>query len=617
MNRLAAWLLVLVPALAIGAVTLGLLVREDARRREREEQAAQAVRAAALERLQTAAESLGIVIEEVRTGLLAALADLPESTPDAAFAGWAADNPLVRQALVWDPAQGWVLPAAGSPGRARLEAFLTAPAPWRKAAPPAATLAVTAPLAAAAPAPALPAAREESAAQANLQRFRDVREQVANDARSTQRQLAASAPPPAASAAPAPLSVLDDAADADGLAEVALRREARADTFAATGSVEAQGPGFGGTDAPPRAEWFVHGEGTGRVVVAWHERADGRVRALELDRPALALRLVDALPRSDAGAFALVDPRGVQMPAALRSTDLFVELGGLLEGWTLAFQPVAAPYGSAEVNILALGAVFTVAVVALIVAGSVLLLRQVRLAEDEARERATFASNVSHEFKTPLTTIRLYADLLRRNRGADATEKEARYLETITAESERLAQLVGRVLDLGRLERGRLEPRREAVDLAALVVRLAETQRPRLAGAGVVLRVEGADAPYPWRGDAALVDQVLLNLLDNVVKYAASGGEAVVALARGPGGGPRVDVLDRGPGVPPAFRRRLFRRFERADDRLDARASGTGIGLHLARGLARAQGGDLVHEPRPGGGACFRLALPPAATDHA
>ena len=114
----------------------------------------------------------------------------------------------------------------------------------------------------------------------------------------------------------------------------------------------------------------------------------------------------------------------------------------------------------------------------------------------------------------------------------------------------------------------------------------------------------------PVIGDRDAIEQIVLNLIDNACKYAAEGGEVTVSVAARPARGAEVRVADRGPGVPAEHRERIFEKFHRVDDALTAEKTGAGLGLSIARQLARGLGGELRYEPRAGAGAEFVLELP-------
>ncbi|MBI2813305.1 MAG: HAMP domain-containing histidine kinase [Opitutae bacterium] len=342
------------------------------------------------------------------------------------------------------------------------------------------------------------------------------------------------------------------------------------------------------------------------------------VRGVELELAALISRLGGALPGEISGeeGYALRDEQGRvlhQAGAVARaaSPTITVPLAqDLLPGWdVVAFVPAATGDGAENGGIFLVSSLLVGIFVAAIVAGGSLLLWQARRSEAEAAQKTSFVANVSHEFKTPLTTIRLYAELLEQGRVRDAAQS-GEYLRTIGRETQRLARLVGNALDFSRLEQGRKKYAREPLDLRAELVRLLDTQAPRLAEAGLTLKRDLPAGPHAATTDRDAFEQIVLNLLDNAAKYGAAGGEVTVELAGRPAGGAVVRVLDRGPGVPPEHRDRIFEKFHRVDDTLTAEKTGAGLGLSIARQLARGLGGELRHLPRDGGGASFVLELP-------
>jgi two-component system phosphate regulon sensor histidine kinase PhoR len=281
----------------------------------------------------------------------------------------------------------------------------------------------------------------------------------------------------------------------------------------------------------------------------------------------------------------------------------------LLPGWeVVAFLvPTAAEDGTG--SFFWIGALLAAVLVLAILTSGSLLLWQARRSEAEAAQKTSFVANVSHEFKTPLTTIRLYSELLEQGRVADAG-KQNEYLRTIGRETQRLARLVNNALDFSRLEQGKKKFQRERCDLGAELARLLDTHAPRIAEAGLALTRELPAAPLMLSTDRDAVEQIVLNLIDNACKYAAEGGELMVTLSAGAGGGAELRVGDRGRGVPDTERERIFEKFHRVDETLTAEKSGTGLGLSIARQLSRGLGGELRCEARPGGGAVFVLTLP-------
>jgi signal transduction histidine kinase len=294
-------------------------------------------------------------------------------------------------------------------------------------------------------------------------------------------------------------------------------------------------------------------------------------------------------------------------PAPLLSVPLSA---ALLPGWqVVAFLSPAYESANGGMGFFWLSALLVTIFVAAILLGGALLLWQARRSEEEAAQKTSFVANVSHEFKTPLTTIRLYSELLEQGRVRDSGQA-GEYLRTIGRETQRLARLVNNALDFSRLEQGRKKYAHEEIDLGAELSRLLETHAPRVSEAGLELRRDLPAAPVKVKTDRDALEQIVLNLIDNACKYAGEGGEVSIAvIARGDHGA-EVRVRDRGPGVPEEHRERIFEKFHRVDDKLTAEKTGAGLGLSIARQLARGMGGELRYAPRDGGGAEFILELP-------
>ncbi|MCA3008693.1 MAG: HAMP domain-containing histidine kinase [Phycisphaerales bacterium] len=247
------------------------------------------------------------------------------------------------------------------------------------------------------------------------------------------------------------------------------------------------------------------------------------------------------------------------------------------------------------------------ATVALALAFAVAFRTQRRAAAAEAAAVAAqseFLTNVTHELKTPLASIRLLSEMLQQGR---AVGREAEYHAMLGAEAARLSTLLENVLDLGRTERGERAFDVRDLDLAVVAGDAVELLRPLLARAGREVALV-AEAPAPARGDRGAVTQALVALLDNARKY---GAGTIEVAARVGDGVARVEVRDHGDGVPAAERERIFERFVRGARHRNGATPGAGIGLYVARAAMRRFGGDLVcAEPAGGVGARFVLTLP-------
>ncbi|MBL8839911.1 MAG: HAMP domain-containing histidine kinase [Planctomycetes bacterium] len=252
-----------------------------------------------------------------------------------------------------------------------------------------------------------------------------------------------------------------------------------------------------------------------------------------------------------------------------------------------------------------------------------LVVRAVRRDAAATAARSRFLTSVTHELKTPLASIRLLSELLVERR-ADAA-KQHEYHRLLAGESERLSALIENVLDVGALER---EERALAIELQPLAPLLRDVVKrvaPLLERDGLAVALSlpseepaaSAAERLPLRVplDRGAFSQIVINLLDNARKYAAGGGRVEVALAARPGGGATVRVRDHGPGIAAADRASLFEPFVRGAAQADGATPGLGLGLHLARTLARRHGGELecVAPSDGGAGACFELTLPNGA----
>jgi signal transduction histidine kinase len=227
-----------------------------------------------------------------------------------------------------------------------------------------------------------------------------------------------------------------------------------------------------------------------------------------------------------------------------------------------------------------------------------------------AERRRRFVSAVTHELRTPLTTFRMYSEMLADGMVQDP-QAQTSYLATLKAESERLSAIVENVLAYARLEEGKPSGVRRRLGVDALLETVREPLHRRAEACGGALAIQAADAAGSLEVDAAAVGQILFNLVDNACKYGGgAGGPDIRLKARQDGGRLVLDVQDDGPGVPAGDAPRIFQPFERgADDPRDG-SSGVGLGLALARDLARSLGGDLELVTGAGRGACFRLTLP-------
>ena len=309
------------------------------------------------------------------------------------------------------------------------------------------------------------------------------------------------------------------------------------------------------------------------------------------------------------------------------------EIGSVLPHWK-----VAVYLNSPEVLTRTAGTVkliLTLSVIAMMVAialGGTLIVMDLKQQLTLARQKTDFVSNVSHELKTPLTSIRMFSELLSEGKVADEAQRK-HFLQIISGETARLTRLINNVLDFARIERGEKKYHFERCDLKEVVHDTVESYRPQLEAKGFALQVSLPTEAVTVNADCDALAQVLVNLLSNAEKYSGSGKEIVVELRRQGDletsrqgdkdsrqvpltSGPSVAtlrVLDCGPGVPRGVEEKIFEQFYRANDSLSSGIQGSGLGLTLARQIARAHGGDVRYEAREGGSS-FVVTIPIAAT---
>jgi signal transduction histidine kinase len=228
-----------------------------------------------------------------------------------------------------------------------------------------------------------------------------------------------------------------------------------------------------------------------------------------------------------------------------------------------------------------------------------------------ARMKADFVSGVSHDLKTPLTSIRMFVETLREGR-APTEEARRECLEVVDREAQRLERLVHRVLEFSRLSAGVRPLILEPCDPGRVAREAAQVFRGRLGAEPCDFRVEAPEGlpAVPMDRDAAT--QSLLDLLENARKYTPAAGRRISLRASAtPAGGARFEVEDNGPGIPRAERERVFEEFYRLPGTGEDAAEGAGLGLALVRRIAGAHGGSVRVDDAPGGGSRFVLELPP------
>ena len=312
------------------------------------------------------------------------------------------------------------------------------------------------------------------------------------------------------------------------------------------------------------------------VVRLWNRAAElstGVAAERALARPAAdAFRDWDALAQRIAATDDAAAARPVTLPVEVEGRDLwlsFVAVRGA-DGVVYAFRDVTSERGLDE-------------------------------------QKSDFIATVSHELRTPMAAVFGAAQTLLQ-RDNLSPEQRRQLIEMIATQATRLTQITEEVLLASRLDRGEIPLESARVDVAALARRTVEAMRSQLPE-GTEITVEVAEGASSASGDPDRLQQVLVNLLDNALKYGSSPVRLRIGRSRR---GVSVAVADAGPGIPRPEQKRIFEKFYRGDPQLARGPGGTGLGLYISRELVQRMGGRLDVESRPGGGATFVIELPPA-----
>jgi NtrC-family two-component system sensor histidine kinase KinB len=267
------------------------------------------------------------------------------------------------------------------------------------------------------------------------------------------------------------------------------------------------------------------------------------------------------------------------------------------EGDTRHFQFVVNPVRDTDDEMLA----------------AILLLRDVTKLKKLNRLKSEFVATASHELKTPLTSIGMSVRLLNDRHGDDLEERDRELLEAAIKDVERLRALVDDLLDLSKIESGRMEMDREAVPVSLLCEKAAEALQAQADDKGVSFRVNLPEEFPEVKADPNKVTWVLNNLLSNALRYSEPGDQVRVS-GEAVGGSVHVSVEDEGAGIPYEYQSKIFDKFVQVDGQQTA--GGTGLGLAISQEIIHAHGGRIWVDSTPGEGSTFTFTLPVASMDH-
>jgi len=552
------WFLLITPTLVIGIWALKLLSHEQDRLK------AQALSSLA-QRAETMAETLEITVADVEDALSRSLLSMDGSRRQEILLSWQETNPLVRNVFVWKdnrlavPVDGLAATSEERRFAARYEALFTgrmafdfarsvSTEEWKRPGP-----------------------KGKSLYDSRMENPSSARQGLLDLARMSE------------SARPAANS--DSAGETRGFT--------------------------------PRSGWIPWFSENRLFILGYAQKEEkGPVYGLELELMTLLSRLIVQIPTAEesyaafglvAGDGELVYQTGGFPIDVKKQPDISVPLSGLLPHYRVNVYLSDQGVGG-EKGLLTLSALLVLIFSTAMIAGGTLLIRDSRKNMKDAMEKTSFVSSVSHELKTPLTSIRMYAELLAEGR-VTRPDKVQHYLSVIVGESQRLTRLVNNVLDFGRLEQGKKTYHRETLDLGDFVRAIVDAHHIRINAAGLDLDLSIPHEPLRLVTDRDALEQVLLNLIDNAVKYASSGRYLGVFVENDSAETVDLVLADKGPGIPPGHRDLIFEKFHRVDNTLTAEQAGSGLGLSIARRILRDLGRDLVYEPGAEGGSRFIMRI--------
>jgi signal transduction histidine kinase len=374
------------------------------------------------------------------------------------------------------------------------------------------------------------------------------------------------------------------------------------------------------TPQQPDSGWHVWFWGQGLNIILWQRLPNGDLIGAELDRARLIADIIEVLPEDDVSTDHRLQGRIMLCDAADKSIYQWgqyeppdnapalaqMPLSSPLNSWRLKYylSPDYARSFQGQTAYFALAIGIAAAILALMVL-AIYFYRESARQILMAGKRVTFVNQVSHELKTPLTNIRMYAELLQDTPPEDQS-KTRKYLSIIVDESHRLTRLIANILSFSKGQRDKLKLRLAPVIVDDVIQSVLDNFKASFGQRNIAVEFDAA-APDPVLADSDAIAQILGNLLSNVEKYAASGCYIKIT-SRYANSDTRIAVADKGPGIPSNMSDKIFQPFQRISNKLTDGVSGTGIGLTISRQLARLHGGDVTLQ-KSQTGATFEVQL--------
>ncbi|HCY86968.1 MAG TPA: hypothetical protein DHV36_17690 [Desulfobacteraceae bacterium] len=561
------WILLLVPALILGGVALRMLILEQERSRRSYE-------TTLTEQAYAIAESIELALVGVQDNLTRALLDLaPQNHPadlETRLLAWEKTNPLIRNVFVYHPDQGLLYPPRSMAATSEERQF--------------------------------------------TQRFDtffsgQTRFDADNPASGTEPSR------PKSIAEPSPSTARTSRQSLYELSRVGEPVQKR--TFSVQADAE---------ESMKTASGWIPWFSQNRLhLLGWVRLGTGPVYGVELELMTFLSRLITDFPQNRQPNTAMVLTDGTGAPLHRSGSGEIdaqavplarIGVSKHLPHWEISVFAHDDAFGSGT-GFMVISLTLVGILMAAILFGGVMITRLTLSKIRDARLKTSFVASVSHELKTPLTSIRMYGELLQSGRIRD-TAKQDRYLQVIVGESQRLTRLINNVLDFGKLEQGRKQYHPTRFDPARFLSDLVRDQSIRIQEKGLEAILEIPPGKYRVTTDRDALEQAILNLLDNALKYAGEGRFIRFTLEQTAGRDILIRICDDGPGIDAALSEKIFEKFYRVDDSLTATQPGSGFGLSIARQMLRDLGCDLYYTParetapenKSLTGCCFTIRIP-------
>lgn len=354
-------------------------------------------------------------------------------------------------------------------------------------------------------------------------------------------------------------------------------------------------------------------------LIFWKKLENDLIAGCKVEDARIKEKIIGILPDlySSARILTILDEKGEPIIQPVKNKPLnywkkpyvSVELSEILPRWELSayLTDPQAVISQAQMTAYITWILIFILFVS-IISGGMVVLKSLRSQILLAQQKTTFVSNVSHELKTPLTSIRMFAEMLREKRQPDEVKKQ-KYLEIMVSEIERLTRLINNVLDFSRMESGKKTYELKKLEIIALIRDVFDNQKLRFEQNGFKTNFIAPQENIIVNADEEAVKQAVINLLSNAEKYSFDSKEINIDIALS-GKSVLISIKDRGMGISLAEAKNIFKEFYRVDDSLTAKVKGTGLGLTIARRLIHDQRGDIIYLPREGGGSIFQIQLP-------